>query len=87
MLAGLYQYLLYWSTQLMATLPLLSPEPHCSSCKHYLPEIPEKGLCRRYPPTPIAHPTPQGVGVTPFYPQVLADNLCGEYVRKVLLNS
>lgn len=39
-------------------------------------------LCKRFPPTPIAIPTNQGLGFMSAYPQVSGDNECFEFKLK-----
>jgi hypothetical protein len=61
----------------------MSASTNCTNCVFYV-----KGMCRRYPPTPIAivfersteFPDTEIVTeVEPRYPEVSEDDLCGEW--------
>jgi hypothetical protein len=42
-----------------------------------------QGMCRRHPPTVIAHATPQGVSIGGTYPPILLNSgWCGEHQFK-----
>lgn len=51
---------------------------NCENCKHFLAQTDAQGLCRRFPPVPIA----TSEGVTAFFPAMLNDGLCGEHKEK-----
>ena len=50
----------------------------CHTCKHFMEQTDVQGLCRRFPPEPIA----TSEGVTAFFPAMLNDGLCGEHKEK-----
>ena len=50
----------------------------CQSCKSFLPISDDQGLCRRYPPVPIA--TPEGTFAQ--FPPMLNEGWCGEHKTK-----
>lgn len=71
----------------------------CDHCRHYLTVIPttgetvSRGLCRRYPPVPVAmtlqDPPSEAVPLPPvtfqwqsLWPSVQGDALCGEFTLK-----
>lgn len=50
----------------------------CQACEYFLAQDEAHGICRRFPPTPIA--TDQGV--ISFFPPMLNEGWCGEYIEK-----
>lgn len=51
----------------------------CQSCKYFMPQSDEQGLCRRSPPTLQVHPNGPTVSVFPPMP---ADGWCAELTHK-----
>ena len=47
----------------------------CQACEYFLAQDEAHGICRRFPPTPIA--TDQGV--ISFFPPMLNEGWCGEH--------
>ena len=64
----------------------MSDEKNCSTCRYFekvanLQNIKEvSGRCRRFPPRSQAVPTNQGIGYTPVWPVVVAEDFCGEFL-------
>lgn len=48
-------------------------DDECKDCKFY-----DKDVCRRYPPTPIW----DGHEMRPYYPSVIDQKACGEFLKK-----
>lgn len=58
----------------------------CQTCKHWMK--PQSnivgnrlGNCRRYPPTMMLVPTPQGAGLQPIWTITGPLDVCGEHAR------
>lgn len=54
----------------------------CQSCKYFMPQSDEQGLCRRSPPTVLVYPDGQTVSVFP--PMLAEEGWCGEFDKKEL---
>lgn len=61
-------------------------EANCGSCIFYMPNL---RVCRRFPPTPlmvgikqgIAQISPQEPVILSYYPAMMPNGWCGEYVQ------
>lgn len=51
----------------------------CQSCKYFMPQPAQQGLCRRSPPTVLVYPDESSFSV---FPSMLADGWCGEFAKK-----
>lgn len=53
----------------------------CSTCKYFLPQDPETGLCRRIPAVPLSFGVAQNGQplVLTFFPAMKPDGWCGEF--------
>lgn len=51
----------------------------CSTCKYFMKQSDDQGLCRRSPPTVLVYPTGPTISV---FPPMLADGWCGEFAKK-----
>lgn len=56
----------------------------CQICMHFVAHDAETGICRRYPPTPLALPTKNALGqqalsVQPMWSPVNVEDICGEF--------
>ena len=60
----------------------------CRECEHYFvgdvdpSTMKSQTICRRYPPVPLAIPTPQGIMMMAVFPSVAAENSCGDFEPK-----
>lgn len=69
-----------------------STTQNCTTCKHCYKvrnqsdplaiSSYEVQVCRANPPAPAVMPTPQGVGIASFFPQVTKDIICDQYKPK-----
>lgn len=50
--------------------------PTCSTCKFFMQQTEEQGLCRRFPPVPLIHPNGPTISV---FPPMLNEGYCGEH--------
>lgn len=51
----------------------------CQSCRFYLPQSEDQGLCRRSPPATHIHPNGPTFSV---FPPMRTDGWCGEHAKK-----
>lgn len=51
----------------------------CATCKFFMLQTEEQGLCRRFPPVPLIQPNDQTVSV---FPPMLHEGWCGEHFEK-----
>lgn len=51
----------------------------CQSCKYFMPQAGDQGLCRRSPPTVLIYPSGPTVSV---FPPMMADGWRGEFKQK-----
>lgn len=61
------------------------PERFCNTCKFYKrnPTALNQGVCKRFPPTMIPLPTPNGMELRGIQPAVGSKTgECGEYIEK-----
>jgi hypothetical protein len=64
--------------------------PGCIDCKFSI-MIPRPGdkelirICRRFPPTPLMVPSQHGIMINTVHPQVQAEDVCGEFQQKPLV--
>ena len=60
----------------------------CRNCKHSHDESPGGLTCRRYPPTALMIPGPQG-GPLPcsLFPPIQPQHTCGEFKPKIALEN
>ena len=59
---------------------------NCSLCKFSKPNITPQGVdlrCRRYPPTSLLIPAPQGVAIASDFPATKAENCCSEFSSRL----
>ena len=67
------------------------PKESCGSCKFFMGVVENQGVCRRYPPTVLAHPTAVDAKsgqpiVAFFFPGMSAtQGWCGEYQRALIM--
>lgn len=60
----------------------------CRECEHYHTgeidpsTMKSQTVCRRYPPVPLAIPTPQGIMMLAVFPSVDANGACGDFESK-----
>ena len=47
-------------------------------------EIVPATICRRFPPTAVALPAPQGIAIATVRPRVSQDDLCGEFMLPLM---